>query len=90
MLSSKRAKRPGSRAKGEVKAVSLESRIDKLNQLISRKQTDPVLEAKMKAIQAEFAAMSDEELRAIASGEASEEFAHLSDHELLELIVRES
>ena len=42
----------------------------------------------MKAIEAEFAAMSDEELRAIASEEPSEEFENMSDQELLELIAR--
>lgn len=70
--------------------MSLESRINRLNQLISSKQTDPELEAKIAAIQAEFAAMSDEELRVIASGEPSGEFAHMSDRELLEIIARKT
>ncbi len=63
---------------------------DKLNKLIFGRQTDPQLEARMKAIEAEFVAMSDEELRALASGEPSEEFEDMSDQELLELIARES
>jgi hypothetical protein len=71
--------------------MSLERRIKRLNQLISsNKQTNPLLEQKIAAIEAEFRNMSDEELRKIASGEASDEFIGVSDRELLEIIARES
>jgi hypothetical protein len=70
--------------------MNLKNCIDKLNRLISGKKIEPQLKARMKAIQAEFAAMSDEELRAIASKESSEEFTGMSDEELFEIIARES
>ena len=68
--------------------MNLKNCIDKLNRLISGKKIDPQLEARMKAIQAEFATMSDQELRAIAGGESSEEFKNMTNWELLELIAR--
>lgn len=71
--------------------MNFDRRIKRLNQLISsKKQTDPLLEQKIAAIEENFRNMSDEELRRIASGEASDEFVGVSDRELLEIIARES
>ena len=71
--------------------MSLKNRINRLIlQANSNKQPDPQLEAKITALQEEFKNMTDDELRAIASGEFSEEFRNMSDHELLEIIARES
>lgn len=70
--------------------MSLENSISKINQLVSSRQINPQREARMKAIEADFSKLSDEELRAIASGETSEEFRSMSDHELWEIIARES
>lgn len=70
--------------------MSIESRISRLNQLISSKQIDPQLEVKIAVLRQEFASMTDKELRAIASGEFSEEFRGMSDRELWEIIARES
>jgi pyruvate dehydrogenase complex dehydrogenase (E1) component len=80
--------------------VSLENPVNRLElKASSNKQTDPKIEAKIAALQAEFAAMiatmTDEELRAIAYGGGENmrdfnEFSKLSDHELWEIIARES
>ena len=70
--------------------MSLESRINRLNQLISRKsskQADPQLEAKITALQEEFRGMTDEELRRIASNETSGKFRNLTDRELWEITL---
>ncbi len=42
----------------------------------------------MKEIEVDFSKLSDEELRAIVDGESSDEFAGMSDEELLEIIAR--
>lgn len=71
--------------------MSIKSRINRLIlQANSSKQPDPQLEAKITALREEFAAMSDDELRVIASGESSEEFRGMSDRELWEIIACES
>lgn len=71
--------------------MSLKNRINRLIlQANSSKQTDLQLEAKITALQEEFAAMTDDELRAIADGEGSEEFRGMSDRELWEIVARES
>ena len=71
--------------------MSLKSRINKINRLISAsssKQSDAVLKAKIEALQEEFRNMSDDELRAIADGSAPGEFQGLTDQELWEIIAR--
>lgn len=71
--------------------MNLERRVKRLNQLISsNKQTDPLLEQKIAAIEAQFRNMGDQELRRIASCQTSDEFIGVSDRELLEIIGRES
>jgi hypothetical protein len=70
--------------------MNLKSRINRLNKLISSKQIDPLLEAKIAAIEAEFRSMTDEQLLAIVNqgGDVPGFIQNRSNRELLEILAR--
>ena len=73
--------------------MNLKSRVDKLElEATSSNQTNPELDAKIAALEAELRSMSDEELRVVITdgyGNVNDEFSTMTDRQLWELIIRE-